>query len=1171
MVTVVSRGRWKVLSRRAKAMAAVFSMVAAGLFAIAVATAPQASAILPGVPPIAEPTANNAAADALPTAQIDGVVWTQVVIGNKVYAGGDFANARPAGAAPGTNLVPRTDLLAYDITTGVLDPTFAPVFDAQVKSLAKSPDGSRLYVGGQFTSVNGVNRYRIAAFDTATGALINTFAPALDYIVQTIVATNTTVYVGGGFSQVSGTPRTRLAAFSAADGSLLSWAPTADDTVSAMVMTPSGSKLIIGGSFKNVNGASAYGMGALDPNTGALVPWAAGNTIKDAGSASAINSLSSDGTAIYGTGYVFGAGGNLEGTFSADPESGNINWIEDCHGDTYSAFGMNNVVYTVSHSHLCSNVGAFPQTNPWTMHRALAWTHDAVGTIAHDTQGYFDWFGNPAPSQYNWYPDLTPGTFTNQDQAAWNVTGNGTYLVMGGEFTSVNFGGGQQGLVRFAVKPPSPGKQGPRLSAASFVPTVNATSSHTARITWQTNWDRDNQNLTYKVIRDNVPTAPIYTTSAVSQFWNRPNLNFVDTGLNPGQTYNYKIYALDPSGNTAQGNNVSITMPLTDPSPYVTAVFNDGASNYWRLGEASGTTGVDTAGFNNLVLASGVGHNATGAISGDANKASTFNGTSNGTAGTTNPLTAPDTFTIEAWIKTTSPLGGKIMGFGSSRSGSSSSYDRHIYMDNSGHIIFGVYPGATKTVASSGTYRNGQFHYVAATLSSAGMALYVDGARVGFDATVTSGQAYQGYWRLGGDALASWPSKPLSDRINGTIDDAAVYPTALSAARIQGHYLAASGFVNQPPVAAFTSSCTDLSCSFNGSSSSDPGGSVTGYDWDFGDGTTGTGVTPSHTYATGGNKSVTLTVTDNLGLTNAKTQTVTAIGPNQLPTAAFTPTCSNLTCTFNGSASSDSDGSITGFAWDFGDGATDTTGATVSHTYATGNTYPVTLTVTDNRSGTNALTQNVTVAQSPFFASDAFGRTSANGWGTADIGGPWTTAGVTAANFSVSSGSARVNMTAAGNLPTAYLNGATIADSNSQVDVTFDKAFTGTGYGYAYLSARHVGTSQYRLRAKVLATGAVQLSLTKVVGTETVLVTSTIAGLSFTPGQSLTMRLQVSGGGLSGKIWVAGSAEPAAWQVTSTDASPLAAGGTGVAAYLASSATTAPVLATFDNLIVTAL
>ncbi len=149
-------------------------------------------------------------------------------------------------------------------------------------------------------------------------------------------------------------------------------------------------------------------------------------------------------------------------------------------------------------------------------------------------------------------------------------------------------------------------------------------------------------------------------------------MGFVDTGLTPGASYTYKVYALDPAGNTAPGSNVSITVPTSDPSPYVQDVLNDGASDYWRLGESSGTTGTDLAGFNNLVEGSTVGHGAAGAIGGDTNTASTFDGTSTGTAGSTNSLPGPNTFTVETWFKTTTTQGGKIVGFGNAQSGDSS-------------------------------------------------------------------------------------------------------------------------------------------------------------------------------------------------------------------------------------------------------------------------------------------------------------------------------------------------------------------------------------------------------------------------------------------------------------------------------------------------------------------
>ena len=60
-------------------------------------------------------------AAALPTVQINGVVWDQVIVGNRVFATGQFTQARPAGAAPGTNETPRSNILAYDLTTGEPD------------------------------------------------------------------------------------------------------------------------------------------------------------------------------------------------------------------------------------------------------------------------------------------------------------------------------------------------------------------------------------------------------------------------------------------------------------------------------------------------------------------------------------------------------------------------------------------------------------------------------------------------------------------------------------------------------------------------------------------------------------------------------------------------------------------------------------------------------------------------------------------------------------------------------------------------------------------------------------------------------------------------------------------------------------------------------------------
>lgn len=84
---------------------------------------------------------------------------------------------------------------------------------------------------------------------------------------------------------------------------------------------------------------------------------------------------------------------------------------------------------------------------------------------------------------------------------------------------------------------------------------------------------------------------------------------------------------------------------------------------------------------------------------------------------------------------------------------------------------------------------------------------------------------------------------------------------------------------NQSPTAAFTYDCSDLSCSFDGSASSDPDGSISSYAWNFGDGTNGSGATANKAYASGGTHTVTLTVTDNGGASGSSSQSVTVTAP----------------------------------------------------------------------------------------------------------------------------------------------------------------------------------------------------------------------------------------------------------------------------------------------------
>ena len=104
----------------------------------------------------------------LPTAQVDGIVLDQAVVGNTVYVVGEFKSARPAGAAAGENESPRYNAMAFDITTGALL-DWAPKVNSRVTAVEASADGSTIYLGGNFTSVNDETTYRVAAVDAAGG------------------------------------------------------------------------------------------------------------------------------------------------------------------------------------------------------------------------------------------------------------------------------------------------------------------------------------------------------------------------------------------------------------------------------------------------------------------------------------------------------------------------------------------------------------------------------------------------------------------------------------------------------------------------------------------------------------------------------------------------------------------------------------------------------------------------------------------------------------------------------------------------------------------------------------------------------------------------------------------------------------------------------------------
>jgi len=156
-----------------------------------------------------------------------------------------------------------------------------------------------------------------------------------------------------------------------------------------------------------------------------------------------------------------------------------------------------------------------------------------------------------------------------------------------------------------------------------------------------------------------------------------------------------------------------------------------------------------------------------------------------------------------------------------------------------------------------------------------------------------------------------------------------------------------------------------LTVTFDGSASTTPNSPMVSYNWMFGDGSQATGEIVSHVFTTAGTYYTELTVTDSKGLTDKVSTPIIVAEPvatNEKPNAVISADLTQggvpLTVAFDGSQSSDPDGSIASYSWDFGDGSTGS-GAAIQHTYTISGIYTVSLKVTDDKGATATATTEI--------------------------------------------------------------------------------------------------------------------------------------------------------------------------------------------------------------------
>ena len=300
-------------------------------------------------------------------------------------------------------------------------------------------------------------------------------------------------------------------------------------------------------------------------------------------------------------------------------------------------------------------------------------------------------------------------------------------------------------------------------------------------------------------------------------------------------------------------------------------------------------------------------------------------------------------------------------------------------------------------------------------------------------------------------------------------------------------------------------------------------------------------------------------------------------GENQPPTAVFSANCTGAACTFDASASSDVEGPVQGYSWNFGDGSPAVTGATAQHTFAASGSYTVTLTVRDGAGATGTWSRPITVSTGPTagrLASDSFARTVSGGWGSADAGGPWSvTGGATAFSVNGAQGLVRVP---AGGRPTALLKQVSTTSADVSGSVALDKVPAGGSAFVAVIGRMVPSAGSYRTRIAVAPNGSVSVALlrTSAAGGQTLLQPPVaLPGVVYSASARLAVRMQVTGTSpttIRAKVWPQGATEPSTWTRSTTDVTTglQAPGSVGVATSLPATATNGPVTASLDDLIV---
>ncbi len=911
----------------------------------------------------------TALVDALPskfTPNVDdGIVETIAKVGNRVYLGGTFTSVRnPDSDTP----IARANILAFDATTGLVDQTFVPQVNGEVAQIIAGP-GDSVYAVGSFTMVNGVST-RIVRLDAATGAITPGWKGSVNKITASVALGDGVLYLAGSFTKSGGNAHAEMAALDPVTGKDLPWfnvgfagrhgtgLARAELSPKKIVLSPNGRQMVVIGNFTSVTDAS----GTVDRDQVALLDLAPGSasinrswrTLQFTGQCSTnafdswVRDVDIDPTGTY---FVVAATGgnatsNVDGSkalcdsasrweLSGTGTSVMPTWVDLTGRDTLLSVAISGAsVYVGGHQRWLNNPlggdnakeGSVPRPGVAALDPStgvpMSWNPGrnprGAGTFAllvadnglyvgsdtdyvgdyHYHRGRVAFF--PIASGTAIPPD-TSGTFPGRLMAVGGLDATTRYDVLYRLNTAGPAVTATDGGPTWAADNTEPSAY---RNSGSSISTYTGTAGLDSTIPVGTpttlfnteRWDPGTKNdgaelkWAFPVASGTRVTVRLYFANRASSTAGVGSRKFdvaiegtqvlsnfdivAATGNNRGTMRQFSAVS-DGTINIDFGHEVNnpmvnaIEIVQTDPVPpgspdphAVRSVHATSAASIGSLVSTDSTT-MDWATTRGAFL---VGSTLFYGKTDSTFDSRTFDGTSFGPEVKVDPYNDPFWSTVDSGSGTTQTYRGVVPNlYGQFSSVTSMFYANHrIYYTLSGQpsMYSRLFVPESGVMAAQVTVVDGRSWTDVAGAFVTGNTLYY--------ASRTSGALYSLTW----DGTKATGTPTLVDN------------HSIWAAR---SLLLATDSPNQAPVSAFTVSCpeTTLSCSFDGSASRDPDGTIARYDWDFGDGQVAAdaGPTVHHTYAGVGPRQVTLTVTDNGGASTVVSRTA---DPTAVPaTIAF--------------------------------------------------------------------------------------------------------------------------------------------------------------------------------------------------------------------------------------------------------------------------------------------